>query len=78
MLLQTSMCLHKVMAVRVYAERSQLEDEPEWELLAVPDMLPCQEASSKPGTGQALPTSVASKFARLLQLQHRGAALVGA
>ena len=78
MLLQTGIYLHKVMAVRVYAESSQLEDEPEWELLAVPDMPSRQESSSKPGVGQALPTSVASKFARLLQLQHRGAALVGA
>lgn len=63
------------------ADASSLEGEPGWELLSMPDVPIGQDPAGRtgqPGAAQALPTSVVSKFARLLQLQHRGAALVGA
>ena len=63
------------------ADASSVEGEPGWELLPMPEA-PISHApagrTGQPGAPQPLPTSVVSKFARLLQLQHRGAALVGA
>ncbi len=60
------------------ADACECEAEPGWELLPRPDASSAikTDAAGQTVSQQILPASVVSKFARLLQLQHRGTALL--